>query len=50
MKAVIQRVTRASVNVGGEVVAEIGRGALVLVGMVTGASDGRPENPLGGIE
>jgi D-tyrosyl-tRNA(Tyr) deacylase len=36
LKAVIQRVTRASVHVGGEVVAEIGRGALVLVGMVTG--------------
>ena len=36
MKAVIQRVTRASVHVGGQVVAEIGRGALVLVGIMTG--------------
>jgi len=33
---VVQRVTRASVTVGGEVVGEIGTGALVLLGMVRG--------------
>ncbi len=32
----VQRVTRASVTVGGEVVGEIGTGALVLLGMVRG--------------
>jgi D-tyrosyl-tRNA(Tyr) deacylase len=36
LKAVIQRVTRASVDVEGERVAQIGRGALVLVGIVDG--------------
>ena len=36
MKAVIQRVTRASVDVEGERVAQIGKGALVLVGIVDG--------------
>ena len=36
MKAVIQRVTRASVDVDGERVAQIGKGALVLVGIVDG--------------
>ena len=33
MRAVIQRVSRASVDVGGEVVGEIGRGWLVLLGV-----------------
>ncbi|HJM58662.1 MAG TPA: D-aminoacyl-tRNA deacylase [Planctomycetota bacterium] len=36
MKAVIQRVTHASVDVEGERVAQIGKGALVLVGIVDG--------------
>jgi D-tyrosyl-tRNA(Tyr) deacylase len=33
MRAVVQRVTRASVTVGGEVVGEIGKGLVVLVGI-----------------
>ncbi len=36
MKAVIQRVSRASVAVGGERVSAIGRGILVLVGVAAG--------------
>ena len=32
MKALVQRVTEASVTIDGEVVAEIGRGYLVLFG------------------
>lgn len=39
MKAVIQRVTRASVDVEGERVAQIGKGALVLVGIVDGDNE-----------
>jgi D-tyrosyl-tRNA(Tyr) deacylase len=38
MRAVVQRVTRASVTVGGEVVGRIERGLLVLLG--AGAGDG----------
>ena len=33
MRAVLQRVTRASVRVGGETVGEIGAGLLVLLGV-----------------
>lgn len=39
MRAVVQRVSSASVSVGGEVVGEIGRGLCVFVG-VTHADDG----------
>ena len=39
MKALIQRVTGASVSVGGEVVGSIGRGLVVLVGVASGDSD-----------
>lgn len=41
MRAVVQRVSRASVAVGGRTVGEIGRGLLVLVGFAPG--DGREE-------
>ena len=41
MRAVVQRVARASVTVGGEPVSSIGAGLLVLVGVATG--DGEPE-------
>jgi D-tyrosyl-tRNA(Tyr) deacylase len=43
MKALLQRVTRASVSVGGEVVGEIGPGLVVLVGIAEGdtAEDAR---------
>jgi D-tyrosyl-tRNA(Tyr) deacylase len=36
MKALLQRVTRASVGVGGEVVGRIGPGLVVLVGIAEG--------------
>ena len=36
MRTVVQRVTRASVTVGGEVVSQIGPGALVLLGVAAG--------------
>ena len=36
MKAVIQRVARASVSVGGRQVSEIGRGLMILLGVVKG--------------
>ncbi len=44
MKAVIQRVTRASVTVDGNVTGEIGKGFLVLLGVVDG--DGEEEMKL----
>ena len=40
MRAVVQRVTRASVRVDGETVGEIGRGLLVLVGAAAGDGPG----------
>src|SRR2546423_10351215 len=39
MRAVLQRVTRASVRVDGQVVGEIGRGWLVLLGVAKGDTD-----------
>ena len=39
MKALLQRVSSASVSVGGEVVGSIGRGLVVLVGVADGDSD-----------
>ncbi len=39
MKALLQRVTRASVNVGGEVVGRIGRGLVVFVGVASGDTE-----------
>ncbi|HVN76453.1 MAG TPA: D-aminoacyl-tRNA deacylase [Thermoanaerobaculaceae bacterium] len=41
MRIVVQRVTRASVTVGGEVVGAIGRGLVLLVGVEVG--DGREQ-------
>lgn len=39
MKAVIQRVTRASVEIGGETVGSAGKGYLILLGVVDGDGD-----------
>ena len=39
MRAVVQRVSRAEVTVGGQGIAEIGRGVLVLVGVARGDSE-----------
>jgi D-tyrosyl-tRNA(Tyr) deacylase len=39
VKALLQRVTEASVSVGGEVVGKIGRGVVVLVGVAQGDSE-----------
>lgn len=39
MKAVVQRVSRASVSVAGEKLSEIGRGLLILVGVVPGDTE-----------
>ncbi len=39
MKALLQRVTRASVSVGGEVVGKIGRGLVVLIGVAQGDTE-----------
>ena len=39
MKALLQRVTGASVSIGGEVVGEIGRGLVVLVGVASGDTE-----------
>jgi D-tyrosyl-tRNA(Tyr) deacylase len=39
VKALLQRVTEASVSVGGEVVGRIGRGVVVLVGVAQGDSE-----------
>jgi len=39
MRAVVQRVTRAAVEVGGETVGEIGHGLLILLGVAVGDSE-----------
>ena len=39
MKAVLQRVTKASVSVDGEVVGRIGQGLVILVGVANGDTD-----------
>ena len=39
MKAVVQRVTQASVSIGGEKVAQIGKGLVVLIGVAKGDSE-----------
>ena len=39
MKALLQRVTRASVSIGGEVVGRIGRGLVVFVGVANGDTE-----------
>ncbi len=39
MKALLQRVTRASVSVGGEVVGKIGQGLVVFVGVASGDTE-----------
>ena len=39
MKALLQRVTRASVSVGGEVVGRIGQGLVVFVGVASGDTE-----------
>jgi D-aminoacyl-tRNA deacylase len=43
LRALVQRVTRASVTVDGEVVGEIGLGAMVLVGIARGDSEADAE-------
>ncbi len=40
MRAVVQRVSRAEVRVGGAVVGSVGRGLVVLVGVAAGDDDG----------
>ena len=39
MRAVLQRVSRGSVSIGGEVVAQIGRGMVILLGVGQGDTD-----------
>ncbi len=43
MRLVIQRVSEASVKVGGEMVGEIGKGLMILVGVETGDAPGDAE-------
>ena len=39
MRIVVQRVTRASVSIGGEMVSSIGRGLMVLIGVEAGDTE-----------
>ena len=39
MRIVVQRVTRASVSIGGEMVSSIGRGLMVLTGVEAGDTE-----------
>ena len=43
MKALVQRVTEASVTIDGEVVAEIGKGYLILFGVAVGDTEAKIE-------
>ena len=43
MRAVVQRVSQASVSVGGEVVGDVGRGVVVLVGVTHGDTEEQAE-------
>ncbi len=43
MRAVVQRASQASVSVGGEVVGDIGRGVVVLVGVTHGDTEEQAE-------
>jgi len=43
MRAVVQRVSQASVSVGGEVIGAIGRGVVVLVGITHGDTEEQAE-------
>ena len=43
MRAAVQRVSQASVSVGGEVVGDIGRGVVVLVGVTHGDTEEQAE-------
>ncbi len=43
MRAVVQRVSQASVSVGGEVIGDIGRGVVVLVGVTHGDTEEQAE-------
>ena len=39
MRIVVQRVTRASVSIGGEMVSSIGKGLMVLIGVEVGDTE-----------
>jgi D-aminoacyl-tRNA deacylase len=49
LRAVVQRVRRASVTVGDDVVSEIGAGALVLVGVASGDTAAESERLAGNV-
>lgn len=47
MRALVQRVNRASVSVGGEIISEIGSGMLVLLGVKKGDTEAEAEKVVG---